>query len=124
MKGNTVDILILNAGRILTDAHNDCMYRFVQAVSNNRAHLLDCDTLIVDNTNANALQIAPYMLVARSFGYNPQIVEFPLITAEECAARSVHSVPVNTCQRMIDSLADMRSKPYPFGWQSVKVGNL
>lgn len=54
----------------LQEAHNECLANFVQ-------HLYDrMEVVIVDNTNLSEIICAPYVAVAKAFGYQVEFVYF------------------------------------------------
>src|ERR1700722_5917252 len=76
----------------LSEAHAACMAEFIKACA------ALTPTVVVDNTATTALEIAPYMLVASSFGYSPEVRTFRCANATEvsaCAARNRHNVPMH-----------------------------
>lgn len=69
----------------LSEAHRQCMRRFLDNVLNNEP------CIIVDNTNINVEDAAPYIAIGEAMGYDVEIVQVtcdPAIAAK----RNVHSV--------------------------------
>lgn len=78
---------------LISQSHHECFRAFV-------SRALDAaSTIIVDNTNINAAEIAPYVLAGESYGYEVEIVrvETPL---EVCLERNTHMVPREIVERM------------------------
>lgn len=75
----------------LTLAHASCFRDFLDGARQGKA-----DLLVVDNTNTTATEIAPYVLGAQAFGYEPEIVTIMCDTrdVESAAARNKHKVPL------------------------------
>lgn len=65
----------------------------------------DYDTVVIDNTNTQKWQFAPYLELAERYGY---CVEYDQgrapwrDDAAECASRNVHGVPVETIRKMME----------------------
>lgn len=69
----------------LSDAHKDCMRRYLQAIN------AGMSPVIVDNTNINVEDIAPYVAVGEAMGY--EVVITQVNTPPDVAAkRNVHGV--------------------------------
>lgn len=84
-------------------AHDGCFLSFVRHVA--QAKWFNGDqkkTVVVDNTNLNQWEIAPYYRIAEVFGCDVEIIDFDcsLATAK---ARNVHGVPEETLRRMKDN---------------------
>lgn len=78
-------------------AHGDCLRGFVSALMKGMA------TVVVDNTNTTAIEMAPYVALAAAYGYMVEIVRFscdPAVAAE----RNVHGVPERAVRAMADRL--------------------
>lgn len=95
------------------EAHKDCMKRFLLAVGSGD------DLVIVNNTNVNAVEIAPYMQVANAFDYETYIVHV-MAKIEDCIRRNVHGVPAHTIGGMRESMVRERLPDY---WKVIKVMN-
>lgn len=81
------------------DAHGECFRLAVAHVLRDSAP----SALIVDNTNTNNIEVAPYVLLAQAYGWKHQVVALLAqgdIQAVECAERNTHGVPVGTCVMM------------------------
>jgi predicted kinase len=83
----------------LGEAHSYCLFSFLEWVERRKR------TVIVDNTNTTAVEIAPYAALALAHGYNVQIITIKA-NAREAARRNVHGVPVETVLRMAKRLKE------------------
>ena len=95
-------------------AHRACLRKFAQSVFVLNTAAPSTGTVIVDNTNCSAYEIAPYYALAEAFGHDVRIVYFPCTVAESLA-RNVHGVPESTLWRMADNLANRR-RQFPAWW--------
>jgi predicted kinase len=81
----------------LAESHQDCLCRFIDAV------VEGYDEIVVDNTNIRKWQYAPYVKIAKAYGYEVKIIEFRPVTLEDvrtCVRRNIHDVPEETVIRM------------------------
>lgn len=81
----------------LGEAHKECMRVFLWSINRKVPHI------IVDNTNINLEDIAPYVAVAEAMDYEVEIVQVycePTIAA----ARNEHGVPLKSVLNMYDRL--------------------
>jgi predicted kinase len=78
-------------------AHGDCLRAFVSAL------MKGAETVVVDNTNTTAIEMAPYVALAAAYGYVVEIVRFACDPAV-AAARNVHGVPERACRAMAERL--------------------
>lgn len=62
--------------------------------------------VIADNTNAKIAYFQRYIEAARQAGYQVTIVPMPHLTAAEASRRTIHAVPVEVIQRMLDEWED------------------
>lgn len=79
-----------------TAAHNDCLRRFLVAIQSG-----EYLTVIVDNTNTQAFEFAPYYRLAEALGHTPRLIEFR-ISPELSVSRNIHGVPEQTIYRMFE----------------------
>lgn len=102
----------------LADAHNACMRRFVELVT--KFH--DSGLLVlVDNTNIDVHEIAPYAQVGLAFGASVEIVSIHC-DPEMAYRRNVHGVPLSEVQAM--ALRMVRSEAmFPSWWRPTVVDN-
>ena len=75
--------------RKLADAHKECLIDFIEALREGVFH-----TIVVDNTNTRATEIAPYYAIAEAYGAFPSIVTV-LCPLEEALRRNIHGTPAN-----------------------------
>jgi predicted kinase len=93
----------------LPDAHNDCLRKYLVALEMCRRQLtiggrMEVTTLLVDNTNLSAWEIAPYYRLAEVFGFEVSILTVHC-SWEVAKARRIHPVPEQTflgmCTRLL-----------------------
>lgn len=78
-------------------AHAACMGSFIEALQKG------LPLVVVDNTNITLVEIAPYVSVAQSFGYEVEIVFVDALkhfSVRELSERNIHGVPYETICRM------------------------
>jgi predicted kinase len=80
---------------LFEEAHSRCLVDFIQAVVVNRAE----PWVVVDNTNTSAMEIVPYLRIARAFGYSVYILEFES-TILESLRWNIHGVPEGVICKM------------------------
>ncbi len=78
----------------IRDAHIQCMREFLEFTDTQ-------DTVVVDNTNLNQFEIAPYVLVAEAKGFTVNILRL-VVDLPTAMARNVHKVPDGVLLRMFD----------------------
>jgi hypothetical protein len=109
----------------LTRAHAACFRAFLMAMEGYEDH--DCEwhdrygLIIVDNTNTTPEEIAPYVLGAQAFDYQPEIVEIQVSTDDDlqkCLVRNQHGVPA---QAIIAQQSRMLRRRLPAWWKVRKV---
>lgn len=104
-------------------AHAECFKHFID----------DCQygarDIIVDNTNTSLIEIAPYVLGARAFGYDIEIITWQfkpgemrefVKSLEACAKRNAHGVGLRSIQAQHARIHEMRERGYPVHWQDIK----
>ncbi len=110
--------------KLLSFAHEACMRKFIDSLE------VGVNQVLVDNTNVNPIDIAPYYAVARAYGYDVTIVRVlqptTMFGVEEfvklCAARNTHGVPIHTIDRMYRALTNcIIQGTYPPYWQVKNV---
>ncbi len=85
----------------LGDAHKDCMRRYLQALNEGMS------PVIVDNTNINVEDVAPYVAVGEAMGY--EVVITQVNTPPDIAAkRNVHGVGEKQVRDAHDRLQRVR----------------
>lgn len=85
-------------------AHADCLQRYLKVVAH-AAERPGCEwpTIIVDNTNTNVWELAPYYQAALAFAVDVRIV-YVLRDIETCTRRCIHNVPVDRIHFMLQNL--------------------
>lgn len=96
----------------LSQAHGKCLRDFIQAVGNPNA-LSDekPDNVIVNNTNTNELEMAPYVAIAGAYGATIELVTL-IVSPEIAAARNVHGIPLSACQAMASRIQKRVLPPF------------
>lgn len=96
---------------LLSKSHPACMADCI------RAMLAGVPLVIVDNTSTTAVEVAPYVLVAQSFGYEVEIWRYTCGTAAEHLRRNQHGVSHDAIVRMLNNL----EQPLPPWWPAEQV---
>lgn len=98
----------------LQDAHSYCLWSFCEALSNGK-------DAVVDNTNCNEIDVAPYIAVATAYSAEVDITVFVVDynDAEKLARRNVHNVPVDVIERMINN-ENRLLRNWPKRWPAPK----
>lgn len=87
-------------------SHDYSLREFIRAV-----HRRDGKNIVVDNTNVNAVSVAPYISIARAYGLSVRIIEF-VADVDECHARQERDVAKDVLFRMRNEL----QMPLPRFW--------
>ena len=87
---------------LLSDAHDYCFAKFLQACGHVKMGSIEPEFIAVDNTNTQLFEMSPYRMVARAMNLP---VEFVTLAHKEgeidmMAARNSHNVPGQTLWRM------------------------
>lgn len=77
----------------IREAHKTCFRLFREAVSSAK------ELVIVDNTNIQAWEISPYMMLAESFGYDVEIMDVSC-DVQIASDRNIHDVPSKSVTNM------------------------
>jgi|CXWL01.1.fsa_nt_gi predicted kinase len=85
-------------------AHGWCFRRAWEALAQGAS-------IIVDNTNLSALEIAPYILMAQAFEAAPRIVRVPC-QPDRAWARNVHGLPADIHEKMVRAMMDFAPAPW------------
>lgn len=84
-------------------AHALCLREFVELV---RGKTLG--VIVVDNTNTQCWEMAPYVALAQAYGRNVQVIHTKTeLSPDALAARNVHGVPAKAIQGMRDRWEDL-----------------
>jgi len=78
----------------IDSAHSTCLRKFLHNLQSG------LETVVVDNTNVRLWEIAPYVALAKAYGYEAKIIRIN-IPAKTAANRNVHGVPLATVNKMI-----------------------
>ena len=97
----------------LADAHGMCLRRFVVAVMER------FDLVVVDNTNTEVVEIAPYAAIALAYGYDLEVVTVAC-DPEIAFKRNVHGVPRHVFDAMVSNLKERKLLPR---WPSRTIVN-
>jgi predicted kinase len=92
-------------------AHQQCFRLFMAAIE------AGAELIVVDNTNAKAFEISPYMLAAGAFGYEAAIVEVRC-DPKVAAARNTHNTPLPVIERMVARMKTEQLAPW---WNVIHV---
>jgi len=98
---------------LLPEAHKECYLNFLSACS------LRVPLVIVDNTNLQGWEIAPYYRHAEVMGYDVSITKV-LIDIPTAAARNVHGVPL----KAIESMSHRHGNGWCPHWNVVTQNNM
>jgi len=93
----------------LPNAHAACLREYMGHVM---LGYLD-DTVVVDNTNTTAVEIAPYAAIALAFGCELEVVTLEC-DPKVAAARNIHGVPEGGVLAMHKRLVEAQLMPW---WQ-------
>lgn len=91
----------------LSKAHGRCLVEFVSALTGRSG---TPDYLVVDNTNLEAWEIAPYYSLAEAYGHDVEILTLTC-SLEIAAARQVHGVPRQKLEQMAHRLLNTTLPP-------------
>lgn len=95
----------------LSDAHKDCLKRFMEAVIDNVEHI------VVDNTNTQAWELAPYVQCGAAFRYEVEIHTL-IVDPEIAAKRNVHGVRLKDVKRHAQNIERAWLPPW---WKNNKI---
>ena len=94
----------------LNQAHGECFKKFINA-----CFYAEVKDVVVDNTNINPVDVAPYMAFALAYEFEVQIIwvqELPQVAAARC----LHGVPAASIERMH---RDLKNWNGPKRWKRV-----
>lgn len=89
-------------------AHNNCLQNFLYSLQDK-----DIETIIVDNTNTTAWEIAPYYRLAEVYGCDVKILRIEC-SFETSIARNIHNVPHSKIWGMYQN---MQTEKLPSHWK-------
>jgi tRNA uridine 5-carbamoylmethylation protein Kti12 len=93
-------------------AHQQCMRGFIAALTAVKS--LSDYHIIVDNTNINSVEIAPYYLVGEALGAEVEILRVEA-ELDVCIQRNVHGVPDEVITRMWTEFKQVQDHPWEEG---------
>ena len=107
----------------LSEAHSACLRNFTTRLLhlNNSAEDSCKVTLVVDNTNTSAWEIAPYYSLARAYNIPVKIVRIT-VNPGTAFKRNVHGVDKDKVEKMAERIS---TNPLPPFWnvQEIEAGN-
>ena len=81
---------------------------------------MQAPTIVVDNTNTTAVEIAPYIAIAKAYdAAEIQVIWLGTDNINELVRRNVHNVQEHTIRRHIDNMARTKMS-WPFHWPMPK----
>lgn len=84
-------------------AHVDCFSRFLLALQEEK-------NIIVDNTNATAWEISPYIMASKVFGFEHLLMRFRTTkTPEELASLNLHGVSARHIEGQMRALSMLQT---------------
>jgi len=100
--------------RHLQRAHAQCLQAFVDELQRGRWDV------VVDNTNTSIATVAPYIALAKAYGYEVECIAFTSTHIDECMERGLHDVPRPAVENMARKLGGMLFREWPSFWPKVK----
>ena len=99
-------------------AHATCLRAFTEAVMEESQRDTPSDqVIVVDNTNTTVAEIAPYMALARAYGFQAEIITLRA-TPSECVKRNVHGVTQDIAEKQHANL-EKAEKDFPDWWKHI-----
>ena len=89
-------------------AHNACLRKYLDALY---VHDKEADAVFVDNTNATAAELSPYVRLAECLGHEVKIIRVHCDFETACR-RNVHGVPPGTIWHMHQTMITERLPSY------------
>lgn len=87
----------------LSEGHNHCFRTAVEAMQRLE------NMVVVDNTNTQTWEMAPYILAGQAYGYKIHLIRLT-VAVDVAAKRNVHGVPFHSICKM----AERFQPPLPF----------
>lgn len=103
---------VFNPAR-LGAAHNTCLRKFLRLTS----HPIRHDVVVVDNTNIQLFEIAPYYAVANALWHEVEVHTL-ICDPKIAASRNVHQVPLKTIRQLA---LDLRRVQLPSHWHKFVI---
>jgi predicted kinase len=99
-------------------AHAACLRAFVDALTQEAQRNTPGDQIIVvDNTNTTVAEIAPYMAMARAYGFHAEIITLR-VNPSEGAKRNLHGVTQEIAEKQHANL-ESAEKDFPDWWKHI-----
>jgi predicted ABC-type ATPase len=96
----------------VSEAHRQCFRTFAVTVSNpENVGPSPVEYILVDNTNIDAVEIAPYVMAAQAYGADIELITF-FGDVSIFATRNVHAVPAERVQTMYRYLLGRKLPPW------------
>ncbi len=97
----------------LSEAHSSCLKNFTERLLHFMNSTEDsCKiTLVVDNTNTSAWEIAPYYSLAQAFGVPVKIVRI-VANTDTAYSRNIHGVQKDKIEKMADRIEENTLPPF------------
>lgn len=105
----------------LPQAHARCLREYTTLLT-----LLNSEPqaeIVVDNTNTTVAEVAPYYALAQAYGYAVRIVYLPCYP-EVAAARNLHGVTREGCERMAATIQQRWERECPIWWRRVTASKV
>lgn len=83
----------------LSEAHGECLRKFTEILYGLSLGVVDCENVVVDNTNSSLVEIAPYYSLAAAYGHSVTFHRFLAnrhVLEHEFFPRNVHGVSLET----------------------------
>lgn len=84
--------------------HAGCLLGFITACMGTVKHKIQDQLIIVDNTNIRAIEIAPYMAIAKAHAFDCEIIEMETPLHVCLSRENDHNVPKEHILRMKQSM--------------------
>jgi predicted kinase len=94
------------------EAHAKCLRDYIRLCQQAHPHVA------VDNTNVREAEIAPYIAIARAYGYEVHVVYIDA-PVRLCKSRNTHGVPLEVIDAMRDNLERTLSS-WPHYWPLIE----
>lgn len=105
-------------GRLLGQAHGDCLKRYTERVREATPQ----DLLIVNNTNCTIEEVAPYIALAQAYGHWLEVVTVLAGDLVKPARYNKHKTPIDAIIRQASKLNESISL-FPAWWPQTFVYN-
>jgi predicted kinase len=100
---------------MLGTAHGTCLANFVELVTVDECAY---DTVIVDNTNCSAVEVAPYLALAQAYEHEVEIVQFECPLEVLLERSNGHGCPQHAIEGQYRALHEEKLPPW---WPEARV---